>query len=514
MEAPEHLPPLPPGERGVVTFALAMATFMQVLDTSIANVAIPAISGDLGVSPTQGTWVITSFAVSNAITVPLTGWLARRFGEVRLFTAAIVLFTIASWACGLSTSMGMLIAFRVLQGAVAGPMIPLSQTLLMKAYPQEKHGTALALWSMTTLVAPICGPILGGWLTDAISWPWIFYINVPVGALCSWLCWTRLRHRETRTMKLPIDMVGLALLIIGVGCLQFLLDKGKELDWFQNNLIISLAIIAAVALVALVLWELSEKHPVIDLTLFARRNFSAATISLSLGYMVFFGSVVLLPLWLQTQVGYTATWAGLAAAPTGILAVVLSPWVGKNIRKWDPRILATLAFLIFAMTSFWRSQLNTGAPFIDIALPQFVQGAAMAMFFIPLITVALAGLPPDRIASASGLSNFVRILAGSFGASLSTTLWERRAALHHSQLTEQVTALSAQSGSALQNLQGLGLPTPQGLALLERTISIEASTLGALDIFWMCGWILLALIPLVWLTTRPKGAPSGPVAVE
>jgi MFS transporter, DHA2 family, multidrug resistance protein len=500
--------PLIGGERTLVTVALALATFMQVLDTSIANVAIPAISGDLGVSPTQGTWVITSFAVSNAIAVPLTGWLARRFGEVRLFAGAILLFTIASWACGLSNSIGMLIFFRVVQGAVAGPMIPLSQSLLLAIYPPEKKGTALALWSMTTLVAPICGPIFGGWITDNISWPWIFYINVPVGLLCAYIAWERLRSRETQTVKLPIDGIGLALLVTGVGCLQVMLDKGKELDWFHNSVIVTLAIVSVIALIALVIWELTEEHPIIDLQLFARRNFTAGAISISLGYMVFFGSVVILPLWLQTQLNYTSTWAGLATAPTGILAIVFSPWVGKNLTRIDGRYMATFSFAIFALCSFWRASYNTDASFEYIAMPQLVQGIAMAFFFVPLVSITLSGLPPDRIASASGLSNFLRILAGSFGASLSTTLWDRRAAVHHAQLTEHISAYNPIANQSLDQLQSLGISAEAAYVSIERTITNQAYMLSTIDVFWLAGWIFVALIPLVWLA-KPLSVPKG-----
>src|ERR1700674_3028979 len=500
--------PLVGGERALVTVALALATFMQVLDTSIANVAVPTLSGNLGVSSSQGTWVITSFAVSNAIAVPLTGWLARRFGEVRLFAIAILLFTVASWACGLSTSIGMLIFFRVVQGAVAGPMIPLSQSLLLAVYPPEKKGTALALWSMTTLVAPISGPILGGWITDNISWPWIFYINVPVGLLCAYITWDRLRSRETRTFKLPIDGVGLVLLVVGVGCLQVMLDKGKELDWFHDKLIVTLAVVSTIAIAALVIWELTEEHPIVDLQLFARRNFTAGAISISLGYMVFFGSVVILPLWLQTQLGYTSTWAGLATAPTGILAIVFSPWVGKNLTRFDGRYLASFSFAIFALCSFWRASFNTDASFGYIAMPQLIQGIATAFFFVPLVSITLSGLPPDRIASASGLSNFLRILAGSFGASLSTTLWDRRAAMHHSQLTEHISAYNRIAAQSIDQLQQLGMAPGTAYATIERLITNQAYMLSTNDVFWLAGWIFLALIPLVWWA-KPVPAPKG-----
>src|SRR5437870_8020542 len=293
--------PLKDGALLLGTIALSLATFMNVLDTSIANVSIPAMAGDLGVSPDQGTWVITSFGVANAISLPLTGWLTQRYGQVRLFTASILLFVLASLACGLAPSIELLIFFRVIQGAVAGPMIPLSQSLLLSSYPKEKSGTALAMWSITTLVAPVVGPLLGGWITDNISWPWIFYINVPVGLGAAAVTWLIYRKRETATVKLPIDGVGLGLLVIWVGALQIMLDKGKDLDWFHSGQIVMLAIAAAVGLALFVVWELTDRHPVVDLRLFGRRNFWTSTMAMSLGYGTFFGNVVLLPLWLDRK---------------------------------------------------------------------------------------------------------------------------------------------------------------------------------------------------------------------
>ncbi|MET0351976.1 MAG: DHA2 family efflux MFS transporter permease subunit, partial [Rhizobacter sp.] len=323
------LKPLTGSQLVLGTIALSLATFMNVLDSSIANVSIPAISGDMGVSPNQGTWVITSFGVANAISVPLTGWLTQRFGPVRLFTASILLFVLSSWLCGLAPSIGLLIAFRVLQGLVAGPMIPLSQTLLLSSYPPAKAGMAMAMWAMTVLVAPVVGPLLGGWITDNISWPWIFYINIPVGLLAAGITWSIYRSRDPGPKKVKLDVVGLALLVLWVGALQVMIDKGKELDWFESGEIITLAVVAVVGFMFFLAWELTEKNPIVDLRLFKGRNFTLATVSLSVAYGLFFGNVVLMPLWLQQYMGYTATWAGIALAPVGVLAIVLSPWVGK-----------------------------------------------------------------------------------------------------------------------------------------------------------------------------------------
>ncbi|MEO8600196.1 MAG: DHA2 family efflux MFS transporter permease subunit, partial [bacterium] len=260
--------PLTGTQLALGTLAVSLAVFMNVLDSSIANVSIPAISGDMGVSPQQGTWVITSFVVANAISMPLTGWLTTRFGQVRLFMASILLFVISSWMCGLAPNIETLIAARILQGAVAGPMIPLSQTLLLASYPAAKSGMALALWGMTTLVAPIMGPLLGGWISDNYSWSWIFYINIPVGAFTLWITWLIYRERESSTRSLPIDKIGLALLVIWVGSLQLMLDKGKELDWFSSGEIVLLAAVALIGFIYFIIWELGDAHPVVDLSLF------------------------------------------------------------------------------------------------------------------------------------------------------------------------------------------------------------------------------------------------------
>ncbi len=508
MSSPQQAPaPLKGGALVLGTIAVSLATFMNVLDTSIANVSLSAIAGDLGVSPEQGTWVITSFGVANAISLPLTGWLTQRYGQVRLFTASILLFVLASIACGLAPSIELLIFFRVVQGAVAGPMIPLSQTLLLSSYPKEKAGTALAMWSITTLVAPVAGPLLGGWLTDNFSWPWIFYINIPVGLAAAAATWMIYRPRETATQKLPIDAVGLGLLIAWVGALQVMLDKGKDLDWFHSGTIVALAVIAALGFALFIVWELTERHPVVDLRLFTRRNFTMGALALSLGYGAFFGNVVLLPLWLQQDMGYTATLAGMALAPVGLLAILLSPVVGKNIHRLEPRALATVAFVIFALVMYMRSQFNTQADFATIMVPTIVQGAALAFFFIPLVTVTLSGLTPQQMPAASGLSNFARILAGSFGTSISTTLWDHRATLHHAQLAERLSAYDPTTSQALSNLQSGGLTPEQSLSALNRMIDQQATLLAANDIFYVSAILFLMLIGIIWLS-KPLRAKS------
>lgn len=423
----------------MATIGLSLATFMQVLDTTIANVALPTISGNLGVSSEQGTWVITSFAVSNAIALPLTGWLARRVGEVRLFIAAALLFVLASFLCGIAQSMPSLVGFRALQGFVAGPLYPITQTLLISIYPPAKRGMALALLAMVTVVAPIAGPILGGWITDDYSWPWIFFINVPVGLFAAFVVYQQLKARPVVIKKAPMDYVGLIALVIGVGALQIVLDKGNDLDWFESNFIVGGALIAAIALAFFIIWEFTDRHPIVNLRLFAHRNFAAGTLALVLGYAAFFGINLLLPQWLQTQMGYTATWAGLAAAPIGILPVFLSPLVGRYANHFDLRMLAGLSFLAMAITCFMRANFTTEVDYQHIAIVQLIMGLGVAFFFMPILSILLSDLPPDQIADGSGLATFLRTLGGSFAASLTTWIWNRRATQHHAYLSENIS---------------------------------------------------------------------------
>jgi len=506
------LPPLEGAQRVFGTIAVSLAVFMNVLDSSIANVSIPAISGDLGVSPQQGTWVITSFAVANAISVPLTGWLTMRIGQVRLFVASILLFVLASFLCGIAPSIGMLIAARILQGAVAGPMIPLSQALLLSSYPPAKSGMALAFWGMTTLVAPIMGPLLGGWISDDYSWPWIFYINIPIGIFAAWASWAIYRPRESPILRLPIDKIGLGLLIVWVGCLQLMLDKGKELDWFTSPEIVVLASIAAVAFIYFVVWELGDAHPVVDLSLFKGRNFSGGVVAISVAYGLFFGSLVILPLWLQTQVSYTAIEAGKVMAPIGIFAIILSPIVGKLLAKYDARIFATGAFAIFALVFFIRSRFNADVDTMTLMVPTIIQGAAMAMFFIPLTSIILSGQPHEKIPAAAGLSNFVRIMFGGIGTSIASTVWDSRTALHHAQLAEHTGMSNATFVQTVQSLMAQGMSEPAAWSVIERRIGVEASTLAATDIFYASAILFLSLITLVWMTKPAKAAMSADVA--
>ena len=499
-----HFKPLQGGALAMLTLVLSLATFMLVLDSTIANVAIPTIAGNLGASSSQGTWVITSFGVANAISIPITGWLAKRFGEVRLFLIATLLFVLASWLCGIANSLEMLIVFRVLQGAVAGPIIPLSQSLLLNNYPPEKRGMALAFWSMTIVVAPICGPILGGWISDNIHWGWIFFINVPIGLAVVLISWKILEGRESRISHQPVNTIGLILLALSVGALQLMLDQGRELDWFNSTEIVVLTIIAAVGLIALIIWELTDDNPVVDVSLFKSRNFTVGCVSTSLAFLVYSGTVVLIPLLLQQVYNYTATWAGLAAAPVGLLPILLAPIIGKFGNKIDMRILITISFMVYALTFYWRAvTFEPEMTFMDVALPQFVQGLAVACFFMPLTTITLSGLPPEKMASASSLFNFLRTLAGSIGTSLTTFIWYNREAVHHTQLTEVINPYNPTSQQFFQTMGSFGLSEEQTASYIARQITAQGFIIGANEIFLVSAITFISLVVLIWFAKPP-----------
>lgn len=497
-----------PAHMGLCTVALALATFMQVLDTTIANVSLPTIAGNLGVSTDQSTWVITAFAVSNAIALPLTGWLTRRFGEVRLFVLATLLFTLTSFLCGIAFSMGSLVGFRALQGFVAGPMYPITQALLIAIYPLDKRSHALALLATVTVVAPIAGPILGGWITDNYSWPWIFFINVPIGLFSSFTVWQQMRGKPERLERPRMDYVGLITLVIGVGALQLVLDKGNEEDWFNSDFIVATAIVSAIALAVFLIWELTDDEPIVNLRLFRHRNFSAGTLVLMLAYGGFFSIGLLVPQWLQTQLHYTAVWSGLASAPIGLLPVVLTPFVGKYAARFDLRLLASFAFLAMGLASLYRSGFTADVDFAHVAWVQFFQGFGIAFFFMPVLTILLSDLEGHEIAAGSGLATFLRTLAGSFAASYTTYLWSHRAVLHHARMAETVSLYDPAARTALQGL-GQG-DTQRAAALLDRIVTQQAYQISFNEICHALGWMFIALILVLWLARPPfhRGVPA------
>jgi DHA2 family multidrug resistance protein len=498
-------PPLTGVALAVTAIALALGTFMQVLDLSIANVAIPTIAGNLSVSPDQGTWVITSFAVANGVSVPMTGWLMTRYGVVKTFVVSVVLFTVASLFCGLSWNLESLIAFRILQGAVSGPMIPGSQALMIMIFPPQQRGTGLAIWAMTTLVAPIAGPVIGGYISDNMSWPWLFLINLPIGAICAFLCWRGLAGRETQTRKAPIDTTGFLLLLTWVGAFQVMVDTGKDADWFNSPAIVVEAVVAAIAFVAWIIWELNEENPIVDLSIFRSRNFAIGSAVFCLSYALFFGTNLLQPLWLQTHMGYIATWAGLVAAPSGVVAIFLTPFSARLMNRIDARWTASASLAIMAISFYMRSGFTPDVDVLHLVIPMLVQGVAMSIFMVSMITLSLKGIEPAMIPAASGISNFARITGGSFAASITTTLWDRGEATHQTRLAETMASNAPSWTNTLSQLQHAGMSLPQSIAMIGRQVVDQAYLLSTLDFFRVSAWLMVMLVPLIWLTSRAMG---------
>jgi len=478
---------------------LGLANFMVVLDTTIANVSVPHIAGGLAVSPAQGTWVITSYSVAEAITVPLTGWLAQRFGAVRVFVFSMIGFGIFSLTCGFAPTFGLLVAARVAQGLCGGPIMPMSQTLLLHIFPKHRAPQALGLWSMTTVVAPIAGPILGGLISDNMSWHWIFYINIPIAAAVAFFGYRMLIAHDTAVRRVPVDYVGLGLLILWVGALQVMLDKGRELDWFASSTIVILGLLALVGFIAFLIWELTAENPIVDLRIFRHRGFTMGVIALGLTFGSFFASVVLAPLWLQTSMAYTATWAGLAGSLNGVLAVAMSPVVARLTGRYDPRALVSFGVLWMAGVAFWRSHYTTGADFFSIAVPFFVQGFAMPFFFIPTQAITMSSVAPSEMASAAGLANFLRTTSAAFATSLMTTAWDNTASAHHSILAGSLN----RPQEALAAMTAQGLTPDQALRQLDGIVQVQAVMLSTNQMFLATSAIFLVAATAIWLAPRP-----------
>jgi DHA2 family multidrug resistance protein len=496
-------PPLRGGKLLFLTAAVATASFMEILDMTIVNVSVPSISGSLGVSTSEGTWAVSSYLLAAAVMQPLTGWIGRRFGEVRTVVTSICLFMVFSALCGLATSMPMLVAARLIQGLVSGPMMSVAQAILLRNYPLERRGMAIALWAMVIIIAPIFGPIIGGWITDNLSWPWLFYINLPVGAFAAAASWTLLRRRESKKIKLPIDVVGLMLLVIGVGCLQFMLDNGNDKDWFNSSTILAAAVISVVSLTFLIPWELTDKHPVIDLHLFSRRNFRVGTMVVGAAYFGLSAVNIIFPLWL---------WAGLAVAPVGLLAMVASPLVGRNMNRLNLRLAASFAFCVFGAAVFWASTLNEQASFAQFATPRFFQGLGLAFFFLPLNQILLSGVPPSDLASASGLSNFIRTMSGSIATAVTVWTWNRRTDIHHSILVEHVRNSSNGWTQYQTDLSAHGIIGDAAFQYVDRIIGGQAATLAVNDVFFALGCMFILLVPFVWFARPPFTGGRGGAA--
>ncbi|KVZ20142.1 multidrug resistance protein B [Burkholderia ubonensis] len=494
----QPLEPLTGAPLILAAIAISVANFMQTLDLTIANVAVPTIAGDLGVAPDMGTWMLTSFATPLAITLPLTGWLAQRFGQVRLFMISLLLFVLTSILCGLAPNFEALLVFRALQGAASGPITALSQALLLALFPSARRHVALSVWQTTTFVAPVLGPIAGGWITDNVSWPYIFYVNVPTGALVLVVLLRQLAGRDNPTRRLPVDIVGLLLLAAAFGSLQLLLDRGENLDWFASDQIRVLAVVAAVSFVALILWELTDSHPIVDLRLFASREFAAGTIAITLGFGLYYGALVLVPLWLQTQQQYTATWAGIATAPLGIAGIVLAPLIGKLQGRTDPRQLATIALIGWGAASFWRMGFNTDVTIGDIAANSLLMGAATAFFITPLVSLSIASLPREQLPAASGLQNALRRLGTSIATSVAPTYFERRSRVHHTYLVDRTTPFDPGAADWLAQLDRAGLSPSGALASVARTLDNQAHMLALNDFSFGCLLLFCATLLTVW----------------
>jgi DHA2 family multidrug resistance protein len=494
----EAYPPLTGAALILAAIALSLGNFMVVLDTTVANVAMPTISGDVGVSTNEGTWIITAYAVAEAITVPLTGWLARTFGEVRLFTACTAAFVICSILCGLSGSLGFLVIFRILQGFAGGPLIPLSSTLLISVFPKEKANVALSIWGLMTVVAPIFGPIIGGYISDNFHWGWIFYINIFFGVFVGSTSWILLRNRETEITRSRIDIVGLALLVTFVSAFQLMLDKGRELDWFSSGLIMGAAITAGLALVLLIVWELTDDHPVLDLALFKSRNWLISTITLALMFGLFFGNIVLTPLWLQLMMGYTATWAGFAIAPMGILAVVTAPIIGRLLNRVDPRLIVTYGMVVLGIAYDMRAHLTAQADYWHVAAAMLVLGAGVPACLVTLTSLGVADLPQERVAAGSGLQNFIRIMAMAVGASLTSTYWDHMTKASRANLVATI-------GSSAGTNAPPGILGDASQPAFSRVVDAQSVMLATNDFYAMAAILILLFAGVIWLARRPKG---------
>ena len=429
------------------------ATFMEVLDTTVVNVSIPHIAGNLASTNEEGTWVVTSYLVSNAIVLPISGWLANHIGRKRLLLTCVAGFTLTSVCCGLATSLWQLILFRVLQGLTGGGLQPLAQAILLETFPKERHGHAMAAFGLGILLAPILGPTLGGWITDNYSWRWIFYLNLPVGIL-SLILMNRyvFDPHYVKRGKGKVDLWGIGFLALGIGSLQVMLDTGERKDWFSSDYIRIFGALCLFGLVALVIRELMTDHPVVDLRVLKNRSFSSGVFLISMLGFVLYASLVLLPLYLQTLMGYPAYNSGLALSPRGIGALIFTPIAGHLTTKTDPRRLLVVGMVLGSITMFQLSGLNLQAGFWDIFWAQVLQGVALAFLFIPLMALAMAKISPEKMGNATSIFNLMRNIGGSVGIAVMTTFLSRRAQVHQNHLVENITPASGQS---LQNADGI-----------------------------------------------------------
>ncbi|HEX9490616.1 MAG TPA: DHA2 family efflux MFS transporter permease subunit, partial [Stellaceae bacterium] len=512
----------------VVAPTVGLAAFMEVLDISIANVALQHIAGSLSASQDESTWVLTSYLVTNAIVLPMSGWLSSTIGRKRYFLGCIVGFSITSLLCGLAPSLWLLILARGLQGITGGGLQPTAQAILADAFPPEKRGQAFAAYGIAVVFAPAIGPTLGGWITDNFHWRWVFLLNVPVGMFLTVLAMRVLtetpeqiaRRKARLKAGINLDYVGFALLVVGMCALQIVLDKGQEDDWFASSFITYLTITATAALGAFIVWELRRADPIVDLRLLANRNYSAGNLLMFMLGFILLGTTVLLPLFVQTMLGYTATDAGLVISPGGFAIMLLMPVVGNLVARVDPRWLIAFglgvtSFALFRMTSF-----DLDVDYATVAWARVYQSLGLAFLFIPINTVAFLGLPPEKSNNASAIINMMRNLGGSFGIAIATTLLARRQQYHQSVLVEHVTPYSSQYDQTIQAMQQAFAATTgnaadalqKAQALLYATVQKQAAMLSYIDSFWVMGVIFIALVPLLFLMKKPQPGAAAPPA--
>lgn len=491
--------PLSGGMLWIAAIVLSMANFIAVLNLTIANVSVPSIAGSLGATTSQGTWVITSYAIGEAITVPLTGWLAARYGSVLVFVVALTMFGVFSIIGGLANSLNLLVIARIFQGFSGGPLMPLSQTLLLRIFPKEKGAAAIGIWSMTTTIAPVIGPILGGYFCDNYSWPWVFHINMPIAVVSAFFAWKLLKCYTEPLFHDKIDVVGLGLLVVWVAALQLVLDEGKDLDWFASNKIIALAIIAAVTFVTFIIWELYEEHPAVDLKVFRHRGFSASVLNISLAYAAFFGVCVLTPLWLQSFMGYTATTAGLVTAWSGITALFASPVAAYLTKKVDSRKLVFGGVVWMGSVTLWRTVATTDMGFWNVAVPLMAMGLGLPFFFITTTALAIASVKEREMDSAAGLMNFLRTLSGAFATSLVTTFWYNKITFNHAELV----GLADSDRSVRTILEDSGMTVDVVNQVIDYLITGQGVMLATNQLMWLIGLAFLIAASVIWLAPKP-----------
>ena len=509
----------------VIALTVMLATFMEVLDTSVANVALPHIAGDLSAGVDESTWVLTSYLVSNAIVLPLTGWLSSIFGRKRFYMTCVGVFVVSSFLCGMAPSLGLLVLFRVLQGAGGGALQPVSQAILVESFPKNKQGMAMALYGMGVVVAPIIGPTLGGWITDNYSWHWIFFINIPVGILSLLLTSLLIYdppYLVRRQLKgLKIDYTGLGLLAVGLGFLQVVLDKGQREDWFGSNFIVACSVLAVVGLLGALFWELTREDPIVDLRMLKERNFAIATFTMFMLGFVLYGSTVLLPILLQTLMGYTAMLSGLVLSPGGLFTMLALPIVGRLTQKFEARWLVAIGLAITGFALLHMSNFNLDIDFWTALKAWTISRVGMAFLFVPINVMAFYYIPKEKMNNATGIINLARNIGGSVGIANVTTMLARRAQVHQEILVSHVTPLdqayqSAISGASRFLMQQGSSPTQalqQAQGLIYGNLVRQATMQAFVDTFWLLGLTFLAMIPLMFLMKTAKPHP-GPLAAH